>query len=129
MRIIKQTVIFKASPHEVFEALMDSKKHSQFTGDKAVISRKVGGKFKAYGDYITGKNLEIVKDKRIVQSWHASDWPEGVDSKVIFELEKVGNNTKLKFTHENVPDKQYDEVLKGWIEFYWEPMKEMLEKN
>ena len=129
MKTIKQTVIFKTSPHEVFEALMDSKKHSQLTGEKAVISRKVGGKFKAYGDYIGGKNLEIVKDKRIVQSWHASDWPKGHDSKVIFEFEKAGNNTKLKFTHENIPDEQYDEVLEGWIEFYWNPMKEMLEKS
>ena len=129
MKIIKQTIIFKASPHDVFEALMDSKKHSQFTGDKAVISRKVGGKFSAYGDYITGKNLEIVKDKKIVQSWHASDWPEKHDSKVIFELEKYGDKTKLRFIHENVPEEQYDEVLKGWIEFYWEPMKELLEKG
>jgi uncharacterized protein YndB with AHSA1/START domain len=128
MKTIKQTIIFKASPHDVFEALMDSKKHSEFTGDKAVISRKVGGKYRAYGDYITGKNLEIIKDKRIVQTWHASDWPDGVDSKVIFELEADGKNTKLKFTHENVPDEQYAEVLKGWIEFYWGPMKIMLEK-
>jgi hypothetical protein len=29
---IHQTIIFKATPHEVYEALMDSKKHAAFTG-------------------------------------------------------------------------------------------------
>ena len=42
---IRQTVTFKASPHAIYEALMDSKKHSEFTGGEAKISRKIGGKF------------------------------------------------------------------------------------
>lgn len=128
MKSIKQVVNFDAPAHEVFEMLMDSKKHSEFTGDKAVISRKVGGRFKAYGDYISGKNLEIVKDKRIVQSWRASDWPKGHYSKVIFELEETKGKTKLRFTQEDVPEGQYDEIRQGWIDFYWEPMKEMAKR-
>ena len=51
-KLIRQTVTFKATPHEVYEALMDSRKHAKFTGDQANISRKVGGKISAYGDYI-----------------------------------------------------------------------------
>jgi uncharacterized protein YndB with AHSA1/START domain len=31
---IHQTVTFKASPHEVYEALMDSKKHAAFTSGR-----------------------------------------------------------------------------------------------
>ncbi len=46
-RTIEQTVTFKASPHEVYESLMDSAKHSKFTGAKASISREVGGAFTA----------------------------------------------------------------------------------
>ena len=72
-RTIRQTVAFKATPHEVFEALMDSKKHSEFTGGKAKISRNVSGKFTAYDGYAEGTNLELVKDKKIVQTWRASD--------------------------------------------------------
>jgi len=40
----RQSVIIKATPREVYEALMDSRKHSRFTGAKASISRKVGGR-------------------------------------------------------------------------------------
>lgn len=126
MRKIIQTVTFKATPHEVFELLMDSKKHSGFTGDKAIISREAGGKFSAYDGYITGENLEIVKDKKIVQRWRASDWPEGTESKVTFSFEETSGGTKMKFTHEGVPDEFYDDIKQGWIDFYWTPMKEYL---
>jgi len=72
-RTIKQSVTIKASPHVVYEALMDSKKHAAFTGGKATISRKVGGKFSVFDEYAEGENLELVPDKKIVQSWRASD--------------------------------------------------------
>ena len=35
---IRQVVTIKTTPHAVYEALMDSKKHGAFTGGKAVIS-------------------------------------------------------------------------------------------
>ena len=66
---LNQAIIFKASPNQVYEALMDSKKHAKFTGDKAEISREVGGKISAYGGFIEGENLELVQDKKITQKW------------------------------------------------------------
>ncbi|MBI3232331.1 MAG: SRPBCC domain-containing protein, partial [Candidatus Doudnabacteria bacterium] len=56
---------------------MDSKKHSAITGGAASISRKIGGKVSAYDGYISGKNVELVADKKIVQTWRASDWEDG----------------------------------------------------
>ena len=127
-RTIRQTVSFKATTHEVYEALMDSRKHSKFTGSKANISRRVGGKFTAYDGYAEGKNLELIKDKKIVQTWRASDWPEGHYSTVTFELQKVGNGTKLKFTQTSVPEDKYKEISDGWVDWYWGSMKKKLEK-
>ncbi len=34
----------------------------------------------------------------------------------------------LIFTQRGVPEHQYSSIREGWIEFYWEPMKKMLEK-
>ena len=42
-RTIMHDVTFNAAPEEVFEALMDSAKHSAFTGAPATIARKAGG--------------------------------------------------------------------------------------
>lgn len=127
-KTIRQTATFKASPHEVYEALMDAKKHSEFTGEEAKISRKVGGKFTIYGGEIDGTNLELVPDKKIVQSWRYSDWPEGHYSTVTFSLEDVEKGTRLTFTQNGVPDDKYEDVKQGWKDYYWGPMKEMLDK-
>ncbi len=127
-RTIKQSATFKASPHEVYEALVDSRTHSVFTGSKASISRKIGGKFTAYDGYIEGVNLELVPDQKIVQSWRGSDWPEGHYSKATFSLKKVEGGTRLTFTQTDVPTEQYDPISQGWRDYYWKPMKEMLDK-
>ncbi len=129
MKTIRQSATFKASAHEVYEALMDSRQHSRFTGDKASISRKVGGKFTAYGGYIEGTNLELTPDQKIVQSWRARDWPEGHFSRVTYSLKEANGGTRLTFTQSGVPDEFYDEIGQGWRDFYWKPMKEMLGKK
>jgi len=125
---IKQTVIFKATPHEVYEALMDSKKHAAFSGGKASISHTVGGKISAYDNYIAGKNIELVPDKKIVQDWCAVDWPEGYFSRVMFKFTAIPEGTRLDFTHANVPEGTEEEFKQGWIDNYWEPMKRYLER-
>jgi uncharacterized protein YndB with AHSA1/START domain len=125
---IRQSVTFKATPHDVYEALMDSRKHARFTGEDAHMSRKVGGAIWAYGGYITGTNLELVPDEKIVQAWHASDWPEGHLSRVTFRLAPVSGGTRLTFTHRDVPENQVASIKQGWIENYWQPLKAMLEK-
>ena len=107
---IRQSTTFKTSPHEVYEALMDSRKHSKFTDAKASISRRIGGKFTAYDGYIEGVNLELVPDEKIVQSWRGSDWPEGHYSKATFALRQVEGGTRLTFTQTGVPENQYESI-------------------
>jgi activator of HSP90 ATPase len=127
-KTVKQTATFKTSPHEVYEALMDSKKHTKFTGDKATISRKIGGKFSTFDGYSEGVNLELIPDSKIVQTWRASDWPERHYSNATFSFKEIPSGTRLTFTQTGVPAKQYDDISQGWRDYYWAPMKEMLEK-
>ena len=125
---IHQTVVFKASPHDVYETLMDSQKHAALTDGKASISRDVGGEIMAYDDYIAGKNIELIPDQKIVQDWRAVDWPEGWFSRITFELASVPEGTRLDFTHQNLPEGTEEEFTQGWIDNYWEPMKKYLEE-
>jgi activator of HSP90 ATPase len=128
-KTIRQSITFKESPHEVYETLMDSRKHAKFTGAKARISREVGGRFTAYDGYIEGVNLNLLPDKKIVQSWRGTDWPKNHYSRAIFLLERVKNGTRLTFTQSGVPDQYYEDINQGWRDYYWNPMKEMLEKG
>ena len=127
-KTIKQTVEIKAEPKAIYDAFMDSKKHSKFTGGTAKISPKVGGKFSVYDGYAEGENVELEPGKKIVQTWRASDWPEDHYSKITIKLTKKGKATKLTFTHTGVPEDFFDDIKQGWIDFYWEPMKQLLEK-
>jgi activator of HSP90 ATPase len=122
-RTIRQTATFKADPHEIFEMLMDSKKHSAFTRSKASISRKAGGKISAYDGYISGENMEIVNDKKIVQKWRGSDWPENHFSIATFDIKRIPGGTKLAFTQTDVPEDQYESIKEGWGEYYCDKMK------
>ena len=125
-KIIRQLVTFKASPHDVYEMLMDSKKHAAFTGDDAEIDRKVGGRFSVWGGYIDGTNLELVPDRKIVQSWRGSDWPEGHYSQVVFDLKEKDGVTTLNFEQTGVPEEFYEDIAQGWHDYYWQPMQDML---
>ncbi len=125
---IRQTVFLPGTPDEVYEALMDEKKHAAFSGSPAKISRKVGGSFTAYGDYIKGKNLEILPGKKIVQEWRASDWKEGAYSVVSFAFFPAEGGTKVVFSHTKVPAEEVKDISSGWKEFYWAPMKNFLKE-
>ena len=127
-RTIRQQITFKASPHDVYEALMDEKKHGKFTQSETKISRRVGDSLSSGDGYIDGVNPELEPDSKIVQSWHASDWPEGHYSKVTFALTPVKGGTRLSFSHSGVPAEYTEDISQGWRDYYWQPMKEMLEK-
>ena len=65
--VIQQSVLFRTSPQVLFDLYLDSRRHSLSTGAPASISRKVGGKFKAFEGQLEGRNLLIVPGKQIVQ--------------------------------------------------------------
>ena len=62
--IITQKIIVGASPMDVYQAFIDPKKHSEFTGSKATGKASVGSKFTAWDGYIQGKILELEKGKK-----------------------------------------------------------------
>ena len=127
---IKQTVTFDARPGVVFEALMNSKKHSEFTGAPAKIEAAAGQPFSAYGGYITGINLDITKNKSIVQAWRAKNWPKGVWSVASFQLAAAkGGKTKLSFSHTGVPASSVKGITSGWKSSYWVPLKAMIKAD
>ncbi|PPD58520.1 SRPBCC family protein [Dehalogenimonas etheniformans] len=128
-KTIIQLAVFEAPARRVYDALMNSEQHSAFTGDTASIDARMGGRFKAYGDYISGTFREIVPGKKIVQDWRASDWPPGVFSIVTIQLQGKNEVTTLRLTQEGVPETFAEEISQGWHDFYWDRLREYLEKD
>jgi activator of HSP90 ATPase len=124
-KTLQQTVTFKARPMDVYEMIMNSKKHTSLSGQKAKISRRVGGQFTAWNGHLAGINLALKPGEKIVQAWRATGWWPDHYSIAIFDLLKVAGGTKLKFTQIGIPPDRYSGHYRGWIETYWTPMKEI----
>ena len=124
-KTLQQTVTFKASPRQVYDMLMDSKKHQSLSGQPAKISRKVGGKFTAWGSHISGFNLALKPGQKIVQAWRATGWWPDHYSIAIYDIAKTRGGSRLKFTQIGIPPGRYSGHYRGWIETYWTPMKEI----
>jgi hypothetical protein len=77
-KTLQQAVTFKASPREVYDMLMDSKKHRSLSGEPAKISKKVGGKFTAWGSHLSGINL-VLKPGKKIDSFIAKPRPPAID--------------------------------------------------
>ncbi|MEO6812367.1 MAG: SRPBCC domain-containing protein [Ginsengibacter sp.] len=124
-KTIIQDVVFKnTSPKAFYDIYMDGKKHSIATGAPASISPKEGTEYSAHNGYITGKNLQLIPGKLIVQSWRAQSWPEDtIDSTFIIYLESQGKDTLLHAVHANLPDSAAEDIDKGWHKMYWEPFR------
>ncbi len=121
---IKQRVIIPATPREVYEAFVDAKKHSAFTGSKATGVGRIGAKFTAWDGYISGKFLELEEGKKIVQEWRTTEWPEGFPpSRFELTLREIKGGTEVLMVHQDVPAEQMEELKEGWNDFYWTPLK------
>ncbi len=127
-KTVSQQITFKnTTPKDVYSLYMNAKKHAQVTGGPAVITSKVGSDYSAHGGYIQGKNLALVKDKLIVQTWRAQGWDKSdTDSILTLSLEPKGENVILHVVHANLPTKHADHIDKGWHDHYWKPMKQFL---
>lgn len=128
-KTITERVVFKnATVKDLYELYMNAAKHTASTGYPASIEDKVGAEFSASGDYFTGKNLHLVRNQLIVQTWRAADWNEtDGDSIFLLSLEQKGKDAILNMVHAFLPDQQAEDIKRGWTTYYWKPWKMYLE--
>ncbi|ADJ25816.1 Activator of Hsp90 ATPase 1 family protein [Dehalogenimonas lykanthroporepellens BL-DC-9] len=129
VKTIVQLAVFEFPVRRVFEALTDSARHAAFTGDRADIHAEPGGGFSAYGGYITGSFIDIKSPSLVVQDWRASDWPDGVNSRVTIELQEKRGTTTLMLNQEGVPAEFAEAIAQGWHDYYWDRLREYLESG
>jgi uncharacterized protein YndB with AHSA1/START domain len=113
-----------ATPARVYAAWLDSGAHSAMTGGgPAHVDPVVGGHFAVHDNYITGTNLELVPDHRIVQAWRSTEFPlDAPDSQVEVDLHESEGGTMVTIRHTNIPDGQGQRYEAGWRDYYLGPM-------
>ena len=128
---LKLSIVLPVAPKKIYNAWLNSKEHTAFTGGKATASAKVKGKFTVWDGYISGVNIDLKEGKKIVQTWRTSEFPDdALDSILEVSLiPKAGGKTTLTLTQTNIPKGQGVKYKGGWKEHYFEPMKEYFSKK
>ncbi|MBP9068820.1 MAG: SRPBCC domain-containing protein [Bacteroidia bacterium] len=124
MEKIKMSITLPVKAKELYDAWLDSKKHSAFTGGDANVSKKLNGEFTAWDEYISGKNIELKEGKFVKQSWRTMEFKSNApDSILELTFEEKAGKTKLSLYHYGLQKGDGKKYGQGWKDHYFEPMK------
>eukprot|EP01103_Thecamoeba_quadrilineata_P007394 TRINITY_DN17279_c0_g1_i1.p1 TRINITY_DN17279_c0_g1~~TRINITY_DN17279_c0_g1_i1.p1 ORF type:complete len:522 (-),score=83.90 TRINITY_DN17279_c0_g1_i1:63-1628(-) len=131
------SVSFLDPPRDVFTHLTDPAFLTKATGSACTFSPKCPGTFSYYGEQVSGTNLVFVQDLMILQSWRATDWPQGrfCTTKIVLERAPevlgVPGGTEVILTQSDVPEgwiRRTDEWWQGPIGF-WRAVEGTVTRN
>jgi uncharacterized protein YndB with AHSA1/START domain len=138
---IHQEIVVQAAPERVYAALTDAGQFDKIIDLSGIrqsgmlpaqaskptqIRAEAGTAFTLFGGFITGRQIQLVPNVRIVQAWRAAGWEPGVFSIAKFELVKQGAATKIVFDHSGFPKGAGKGLAAGWHKNYWEPLTKFL---
>lgn len=126
MKDFKKYYTITAEPKDVYNALTNKLMLEIWTGETVVMEETPGTEFSLWNGSICGKNLEFVKDHKIVQEWYFGEQDDPSIVTIKFHAEKDGTSMEVK--HTNIPDDAFDNISEGWTEDYVDAMKELFEQ-
>lgn len=84
----------------------------------------VGGEFSLFGGGIHGIN-RLLSAGRIEQLWKVKAWAHF--SEVTFFIEKQAKGALVSLQQDGIPPDEWDGITEGWAEYYFRPIKALLE--
>lgn len=116
MKTFKKTFKINAEPSDVYSALTNPYTIELWSGYPAKMSEVTGSEFSLWDDDISGKNLEFIKDKKVVQEWFFGERPE--KSIVTITIQPDREDSQVTVEHINIPDEEFADIAEGWREYY-----------
>jgi activator of HSP90 ATPase len=121
MKTYQKFYNLKASPEEVYNALVKPLSIELWSGMTAVMEEVPGSEFSIFEGDITGVNLEFVPNEKIVQEWFFGEEEEKSIVTIVLKSDK--SHTVVSLTHTNIPDEAYDNIKEGWDKYYFGALK------
>ena len=122
MRDFKKYYIINTEPEILYSALTTEATIVLWTGENAKMQAVEGTEFSLWDDSIVGKNISFEPNKKIVQQWYFGEQKE--PSIVTIILHDNKGKTSVEVRHTNIPDEDFDEIVKGWNEIYFGSLME-----
>jgi len=117
MRDFKKYYIINTEPEILYSALTTETTIVLWTGENAQMQAVEGTEFSLWDDSIVGKNISFEPNKKIVQQWYFGEQKE--PSIVTIILHDNKGKTSVEVRHTNIPDEDFDEIVKGWNDIYF----------
>ena len=117
MKTFQKTFKINAEPSDVYSALTNPYTIELWSGYPAEMSEVPGSEFSLWEGDITGKNIEFIKDKKVVQEWYFGEQAE--KSIVTITISPDRENSQVTVEHTNVPDSEFSDIAEGWREYYF----------
>jgi activator of HSP90 ATPase len=116
MKTFKKTFKINAEPSDIYTALTNPSTIELWSGYPAEMSTEPGSEFSLWEGDITGRNLEFVQDKKVVQEWYFGEQAD--KSIVTINISADGENSLVTVEHTNIPDDDFTDISEGWREYY-----------
>ena len=116
MKTFKKTFKVNADPSDIFSALTNPYTIELWSGYHAEMSAEPGSEFSLWEGDITGRNLEFIQDRKVVQEWYFGDQAEKSIVTIIINPDE--ENSQVTVEHTNIPDDEFAQISEGWREFY-----------
>ena len=116
MKTFSKTFRINAEPSDVYAALTNPFTIELWSGYPAVMSEEPGSEFSLWEGDISGRNIEFIKDRKVVQQWYFGDQTE--ESVVSITIVGRGENSEVTVEQTNIPDDEFKDIAEGWREFY-----------
>ncbi len=126
MKEFKKYITLHAAPEDVYNALVNPVMLELWTGEPAVMSEEPGSEFSLWEGNIAGKNIEFVRNSKIIQEWYFGEQEE--PSLVTIILHPSGKNTSMEIRHTNIPDESYENMKEGWLVDYIGGLEQLFEE-
>lgn len=121
---IHQQAMITAEPSQVYAVLADASALSALSGRTGEPAFGEGEEFSAFDGNVTGRQIELVPGRRIVQAWRFPHWEPGVYSVVRFELAEADGGALLTIDQHGEPGDWHEHVDTNWPTFYLTPIAE-----
>ncbi len=127
MKTFKKTFKINAEPSDIYSAITNPYTIELWSGYPAEMSKEPGSEFSLWEGDITGKNIEFITDRKVVQEWYFGEMAE--KSIVTITIAPDSENSAVTVEHTNIPDEEYDGIAEGWREYYFEAIKNFFNPN
>jgi activator of HSP90 ATPase len=116
MKTFKKSFKINAEPSDIYSAITNPYTIELWTGYPAVMSEIPDSEFSLWDGDITGKNLEFIHDKKVVQEWYFGS--QSAKSIVTITINSEKEDSVVIIEHTNIPDEDYADIAEGWSEYY-----------